>query len=374
VRIGLTGAAGMLGTHVRALLLARGGHDVRLATRETFAEPSRLAAFADGLDVVLHVAGMNRGPEEEVEATNVRLAQELVAACRAAGARPALAFANSTHVDRDTAYGRGKREAARLLGAFAAEISRPCADLVLPHVFGEFGRPFYNSVVSTFCHQLAAGEEPRIDVDGELELLHAQTAAAALVDFALSGQDGRRRIGGARLRVSALLSLLKELHGDYANQIVPDLGGPGGGPVSELRLRLFNTLRSYLYPSRYPVRLELHSDPRGSLFEGLKARGQGQVFLSTTVPGVTRGNHFHLRKCERFLVVRGEAEIRLRRLFADEVRTFRVGGEGPCYVDMPTLYTHSITNVGTGELLTLFWTSEMFDPKDPDTFAEPVVR
>jgi UDP-2-acetamido-2,6-beta-L-arabino-hexul-4-ose reductase len=131
-------------------------------------------------------------------------------------------------------------------------------------------------------------------------------------------------------------------------------------------------LRSYLFPRHYPVRLELRTDSRGSLFEAVKSFGGGQVFMSTTRPGVVRGNHFHTRKIERFLVVSGEAEIKLRRLFANDIITFRVSGAEPSYVDMPTFYTHSITNTGTSELTTLFWANEIFDPADADTYMEPV--
>ena len=125
----------------------------------------------------------------------------------------------------------------------------------------------------------------------------------------------------------------------YAQHIIPDLR-------EDIRRDLFNTYRSYLYPGHYPVALTLHTDPRGSLFEAVKSPNGGQSFMSTTHPGITRGNHYHTRKVERFLVTGGEAEIKLRHLFGNEVQTFRVSGEQPSYVDIPTLHTHNITNVG----------------------------
>jgi UDP-2-acetamido-2,6-beta-L-arabino-hexul-4-ose reductase len=141
---------------------------------------------------------------------------------------------------------------------------------------------------------------------------------------------------------------------------------------SALDVRLFNTLRSYLFPAHYPVALTLHIDARGSLFEVVKSNSGGQVFMSTTHPGITRGNHFHTRKVERFLVASGEADIRLRKLFSDEVICFKVRGDAPSYVDIPTFYTHHITNTGQSELVTLFWANEIFDSVDPDTFPERV--
>ena len=139
-----------------------------------------------------------------------------------------------------------------------------------------------------------------------------------------------------------------------------------------LDLALFNCLRSAAFPQAYPIPLELRSDARGSLFEAVRSHRAGQTFFSTTHPGVTRGNHFHFGKVERFLVVGGQARISIRRLFDDQVHAFEVRGDQPVYIDMPTLHTHEITNVGDGELLTLFWAHEFFDPQRPDTYFEPV--
>lgn len=366
MRIGITGADGLVGTHVRAFLHNQNGiAEVRLARRETFQSTAALDKFVTGLDGVIHCAGMNRGDEAEVERTNSGLAESLVSAFERTGTRPVVVYTNSTHIERDTAYGRGKRAAATCLEAWGNRSQATVCNLVLPHVFGEFGKPFYNSVVSTFCHQLAHDETPQIQVDGQLELVHAQDVARACAAALTAGEGGMQRLAGEPLKVSELLARLRMLLERYRQHVFPDLRNP-------LDLRLFNTLRSYLFPQHYPCVLKLHSDARGNLFEAVKADQGGQIFLSNTHPGITRGNHYHLRKVERFLVVAGEAEISLRRLFDDEVVTFRVSGDQPSYVDMPTLHTHSITNVGTVELQTLFWTNEIFDPLDPDTFIEAV--
>lgn len=190
MKIGITGADGLLGFHLRALLHARQLSDCRLATRETFASPEKLDRFVDGLDGVVHFAGVNRATDEEVEAVNPLLAEQLVAALHRTKARPALVYSNSTHIDRDTAYGRGKRQASAVFQRWASNEGGRFVDLVLPHVFGEFGRPFYNSVVSTFCHQLAAHESPQIQVDGHLELVHAQDVAQRCLLALTEGEAG----------------------------------------------------------------------------------------------------------------------------------------------------------------------------------------
>lgn len=366
MKIGITGADGLIGWHQRAYFKAVDkGHEVRLADRATFGQPGLLAGFVDGLDAVIHLAGMNRGDEAEIEATNSGLACDLVAACELTGARPFVVYANSTHEDRDTAYGRGKRAAAETFRVWADRQETGFANLILPHVFGEFGKPFYNSVVSTFCHQLARNETPQIISDGELELLHVQDVAAQCLRAIEENRRGDIRMHGVGMKVSELLRRLTAMRDSYVSMVMPGL-------ESALDVRLFNTLRSYLFPAHYPVMLKLHSDARGSLFEVVKSVGGGQVFMSTTHPGITRGNHYHTRKIERFLVASGEAEIRLRKLFGDEVIRFKVRGDAPCYVDIPTFHTHHITNTGNSELVTLFWANEIFDPEDPDTFPELV--
>lgn len=365
LRIGVTGAAGLLGRHLRAYFHGVPGVEFSGAQRATFASEESLAAFVEGLDAVVHLAGMNRGDDAELEAVNLRLAEQLIAACEGGGHKPHVLFASSTHITRDTAYARSKRKAAASFESWARRSGGRYTTLVLPQVFGEGGRPFYNSVVATFCHQLAAGEKPKIIQDAELELLHAQRVAELALEAIRAGTQGELRPAGAPLKVSALLETLEEMDEQYRGQVVPDLREP-------LRLDLFNTLRAFLYPDFYPVGLTLHTDPRGGLFEAVKSHNGGQSFLSTTKPGVTRGNHYHRRKVERFLVIKGQASIRIRPLFSKETREFLVDGDRPQFVDMPTLHPHSITNTGAGELLTLFWSHEIFSKESPDTFAEPV--
>ena len=364
MKIGITGADGLIGWHQRAYLKAiDGGHEIRLANRATFKRPESLAEFVQSLDAIIHLAGMNRGTDAEVEATNAALARDLVAACEQTGTCPFLVFANSTHQDRDTPYGRGKRAAANTFRLWAAQSGAGFANLILPHVFGEFGKPFYNSVVSTFCYQLARNETPQIISDGDLELLHVQDVVAHCLRAIQESQRGDIRLNGVGMKVSALLQRLTEMRDQYQSMVLPRL-------ESILDVRLFNTLRSYLFPGHYPVALTLHGDARGSLFEVVKSMGGGQVFMSTTHPGITRGNHFHTRKVERFLVASGEADICLRKLFGNEVTCFKVSGGAPCYVDIPTFHTHCISNTGQTELVTLFWANEIYDPADPDTFPE----
>lgn len=366
MKIGITGSDGLIGWHQRAFLKSIGGdHEIRLATRVTFDQAYTVASFVDGLDAIIHLAGMNRGDAAEVEETNIALAGDLIAACEQTSTYPFIVFANSMHRDRDTAYGRSKRIAADTFRLWAERRGVGFANLILPHVFGEFGKPFYNSVVSTFCYQLARYETPQIIMDGDLRLVHAQEVVAKCWQAIQLNQCGDLHMQGIDLKVSELLQRLTYMRDSYQAMVVPPLDSP-------LDVRLFNTLRSYLFPAHYPVKLTLHGDNRGNLFEVVKSNSGGQVFMSTTHSGITRGNHFHTRKVERFLVASGVADIRLRKLFSDKVISFKVSGDVPSYVDIPTFHTHLITNIGETELVTLFWANEIFNPADPDTFSEPV--
>ncbi len=365
LRIGITGANGFLGWHLRCHLHGRTDVQVTSLGHDGFYRKDLLGQFVGNLDVLVHLAGVNRAADEAIRAGNIEPARLLVAACTDTGATPHIIFANSTQSENNSVYGASKRQAAEVLGDWARSHGSRFTNIILPHLFGESGRPFYNSAISTFCHQIAVGEQPKILVDSELELVHAQRASADIVKCIDSGIDGDKRLQGVRIRVSDVLEKIRGMASQYEGHIIPSLS-------SQLDLDLFNTYRSYLFPAHYPTRLELRSDARGDLCEAIKSVHGGQGFVSSTHPGITRGNHYHRHKFERFLVLSGEALIRVRRLFTQEIVEFNVSGDNPAYIDMPALHTHNITNTGTGDLLTLFWSNEIFDPERPDTFAEIV--
>jgi UDP-2-acetamido-2,6-beta-L-arabino-hexul-4-ose reductase len=375
-RVAVTGADGFLGWHLACL--ARTSRDVEVVGlgRPDLVDPETLAAKIADVDAVIHLAGANRGTDVEISDTNRRLA-EVVAGAVARTPAVRVIYANSTHADGQTVYGKSKAEAATILRRGVGP-GASVVDVVLPHLFGEHGRPFYNSFVATFCQQLAVGDDPSIDGDRTVELLHARDASGLLLELALSEGQGEDvvRPSGHATSVGDVFAVLTRQAAEYASGVFPDLS-------SLFEARLFNQLRSYAQPfnihdrrsSRFdsPRALPQHVDERGGLVEIAKAfGGQSQSFFSTTNPGVSRGNHFHTYKVERFAVVSGDAEIALRRVGQEQIHRFSVSGREPVVVDIPTLHTHSITNVGQTELLTLFWTDEVFDPDAPDTYAEPV--
>ena len=332
-------------------------------SRGAFESSTALAVQLTGVDAIIHFAGVNRGSDSEVEEANPKIANTLVQACMKAGIKPAIVYANSTHATVDSPYGRSKRIAGEVLENFADKYT----NLVLPHIFGEGARPYYNNVTATLIDKILQSETPEINPEGRVSLLHAGEAADIAINAALNGTTGTIQPGSVDISVMALYEKLKGFHELYEQNIFPNTSKP-------LDLQLFNSYRSAGFPTRYPKPLKLNTDSRGVLFESAKGGCGSQTFMSTTVPGITRGDHFHIDKVERFLVVRGKANIRLRKVLTDELHEFTVSGDQPVAIDMIPLYTHSIENVGDEDLYTLFWTHEMFDPNAPDTYADSVLK
>jgi UDP-2-acetamido-2,6-beta-L-arabino-hexul-4-ose reductase len=224
-------------------------------------------------------------------------------------------------------------------------------------------------VVATFCHQVCHNEQPKIEVDAQLKMIYI----GELVEIIWKAILNRESIIEYRIphtaekMVTELLEYVNHYKSTYLDKgIFPELN-------SIFEINLFNTFRCYMdIPNHYPVKLVMNTDDRGTFVETIKSSLGGQVSFSTTKPGITRGNHFHTRKIERFAVIKGKARIQLRRIGTDNVINFELDGKEPSYVDMPVWYTHNITNVGDEELYTIFWINEFFDPGDPDTFFEKV--
>ncbi|MEP7159920.1 MAG: NAD-dependent epimerase/dehydratase family protein [Dermatophilaceae bacterium] len=373
-RIVVTGSAGFLGWHTRVRLSTSDGVEVVPIDRAAFSGPALEVAVAHA-DAVLHLAGINRGSPDDVRDGNVVLADRLTHALTTTNSSARVVFAGSRQADlagaAETPYGVGKRRAAQRIAEAAARAGRTCAEVRLPNLYGEHGRPGYNSFVATFAHRIAAGEEPTVTGDRLIPLLHVQDAVADLIAAAVDHDPPPLIRPGhvSDLRISWVRDRLARFREVYARGEIPAL-------ADAVDVSLFNTLRAAWWDQgRRTIPAAPHRDPRGSFVEVLRQHGgAGQTSFSTTVPGITRGDHFHVRKIERFQVVSGRAVIRLRRVGTDELVEIPVDGERPVAVDMPTLWTHSITNTGDGDLLTIFWISEPFDPVDPDTYPERVLR
>jgi UDP-2-acetamido-2,6-beta-L-arabino-hexul-4-ose reductase len=370
-RIGITGQAGFIGTHLYNFLGLRKDKVIRIPFQDNFfTDEIKLQEFVKQCDVIVHLAAVNRHNEPEViYNTNLELIRKLLDALEKTGSKPHILFSSSTQEERDNVFGRSKREGREILARWAEENGTLFTGMVIPNVFGPFGMPYYNSVVATFSHQLTHGEEPQVDVDAQLKMIYVGDLVNTIYNLVWNKVAAKEfRIPHTKeIKVTEILTLLKGFNERYFEKgIIPDLNDP-------FERDLFNTFVCYIdHEERNPVKLLKNTDDRGSFVETVKLTSGGQVSFSTTRPGITRGNHFHIRKAERFAVIKGKAVIQLRRIGTDKVMNFELDGNEPSYVDMPVWHTHNITNVGSEDLYTIFWISEFFDPEDPDTYFEKV--
>lgn len=370
LRIGITGQGGFIGTHLFNYLglqekIERIGFEKRY-----FENDLQLRDFVKKCDVIIHLAALNRHNDPEIiYQINTDLVRRLIDAMEVEAVQPHVIFSSSTQEERDNIYGRSKKEGRELFAGWAHRCGAMFTGLVIPNVFGPFGSPYYNSVVATFSHQLTHDEIPKIETDGTLKVIYVGELVNEIWKIIQEKKTDPALFlkHTAEAKVSEILSLLENYRTQYfLNNTIPHI-------ANSFELNLFNTFRSYIdYSTHYPVLLKKNSDNRGSFVETVKTLTGGQFSFSTTHSGITRGDHFHTRKIERFAVISGKAVIELRRIGTKDVLHFELDGEQPAFVDMPVWYTHNITNVGSEELLTLFWINEFFDPNDPDTFFEKV--
>lgn len=362
MKIVVTGSDGFLGWHTRLRLRALTDHEVVAINRTSWGGLADAIAEADA---IIHIAGVNRADDEAVRMGNEQLAHDVASAVyTTAGRALRVVYANSSQDGNGTAYGLGKGRAREVLAAATEAAGGSLVDVRLPNLFGEHGRPAYNSFVATFVYAVRDGSAPTVS-NNEVGLLHAQGAADALI-AGLSGGARRSDPDSTQVSVQQVLNLLQRFKASYDTGEIPDLSTP-------FRVDLFNTYRAALFPDHYPITLTPHTDSRGTFVETIRVRGgEGQASFSTTLPGITRGEHFHLRKVERFAVIAGEARISLRKMFTDDIVDFDVSGQEPCAVDMPVGWVHNITNTGTNMLVTQFWSHELHRPEHSDTYPEPV--
>jgi UDP-2-acetamido-2,6-beta-L-arabino-hexul-4-ose reductase len=370
--IGVTGHHGFVGSHLWLALGRVEGTQLRgidFREHDLSVPGPAIDSFVADLDVVFHLAGANRPktPADFVTG-NVDTTRNLLDAIERSGANPLVIYASTIHAELDNDYGRSKMAAEQLLEERADRLGLPLVILRIANVFGAGCRPFYNSVVATFCHQVALGEEPQVLNDAELSLASVNEVVSRLVELATTDRPKLNKVretvaGSCTIRVSEIRDRLIAFREMRAKGVIPDF-------QSLFDRELYATLVSYIPPDEWALDLERHTDERGGLVEAFRFAQQGQVFFSTSRPGVVRGNHYHTRKTERFLVVEGNAIIRLRKLQAEKVKEFAVSGISPRVVEIPVGYVHNITNVGEGTLVLLVWVNELFDQNDTDTFFQ----
>lgn len=366
-KIVVTGAKGFIGRNLVQRLKEAGAFHVNVFDLDD--DAAALEPMLAEADFVFHLAGVNRPQNaSEFAAGNTEFTEHILKLLRKHGRRIPLVLTSSTQAAEDNPYGRSKRLAERAVFDWAAETGGQALIYRLPNVFGKWCRPNYNSVVATFCHNIARGLPIQVmEPTRELTLVYIDD----VMDEFLRALDGRPTKGADgfcivprsfRLTLQELADKLIGFGESRRTSILPDFS-------DALTRFLYATYVSHLPTDDLCYRPEIRHDDRGWLAELIKSPSFGQIFVSRTRPGVARGNHWHHTKVEKFIVLAGSAVIRFRKIDADEVIEVPVSGDDLRIVDIPPGYTHTLVNVGETDLITLFWADEIFDPAAPDTYA-----
>ena len=381
----ITGAGGFVGRNLVATLQTRGYTDLMLFekcdTPETLAKYCRRAAF------VVHLAGINRPKDpSEFYIGNAGLTDTMLSLLEEAGSQAPVLVTSSIQAALDNDYGKSKLQAEQAIFAHGQRTGAPVFVFRMEGVFGKWCRPNYNSVVATFCYNVANGLPIQVrDPAYSLPLVYIDDVVACILDAMEKGEAVRDEQSICRIHPVHTVTL-----GQLAETIQGFAKARGGKAAAALgtdglptlavpdladgsfEKKLYSTYLSYLPIDQFAYDLNMHCDNRGSFTEFLRTPERGQVSVNISKPGIVKGNHWHHTKNEKFLVVKGEGVIRFRQIFSDEVIEYRVSGEKLQVVDIPCGYTHNIENVGDGEMVTVMWANEAFDPEHPDTFAMQV--
>jgi UDP-2-acetamido-2,6-beta-L-arabino-hexul-4-ose reductase len=364
----ITGQNGFIGYHLyNTLKLFPDKYILKEFDDKLFENTDKLESCLSDCDVIVHLAAVNRHKNPRfLYDTNLNLTRKVIDAVEKLKINPQIIISSSTQESTDNIYGKSKKESRKLFIEFKNIQNIPFVGLIIPNVFGPFCKPNYNSFISTFSSQLINGISPQIIQDNNVDLIYISDLILQILNIIDLRIDNEKFIfkNTSNYKVLTILKKLKKFKSQYlSNGVIPDL-------QSNFDRDLFNTFRSFINHKNFFPKLYLNnSDERGSFVELARLETGGQLSFSTTKPGITRGNHFHTRKIERFSVIKGKALIQIRKIGTEEIIEFYLDGENPAYVDMPVWYTHNIINYSNEEVLyTNFWINEPYDPKNSDTY------
>jgi UDP-2-acetamido-2,6-beta-L-arabino-hexul-4-ose reductase len=375
VKVLLTGANGFIAKNLQLYLSNR--KDIKVLSFNRDNNISQISEMLEGLDFIFHLAGVNRPSDlSEFASSNTDLTKEL---CKAVaiksdvtGKKVPIIYASSTQAVNDTPYGVSKKIAEEALIQLSNDFGVPVYIFRLPNVFGKWCKPNYNSVVATFCYNIAFNEPIKIDdPTTTLKLAYVDDVVSCFIHL-MDGANPIINVDGFAV-VSPQYTITV---GDLANQIrafrdsrsnlLTERVGTG------LIRALYSTYISYLPTKSFAYRVPHHADIRGTFVEMLRTPDCGQFSYFTAYPGVTRGGHYHHSKSEKFLVIKGIARFKFKDMHKNETFELTTRGEDATIVESIPGWAHDITNIGEGELLVMLWANEIFDGSNPDTYACPL--
>lgn len=365
MKILVTGAKGFIGKNLIAELNNRGFNDIFKCTKETTIY--ELDEYTKVCEFVFHLAGVNRPKnEKEFMKGNFGFTSKLLELLKKNNNKSPILITSSIQVERDNPYGRSKKAGEDLLFKYSKETGVKVYIYRLTNLFGKWSKPNYNSVVSTYCYNIARGLDIQINYpEAELNLCYIDDV---LDEFLRALKDNPTREGDFcivpvthRIKLGKLAELIQSFKESRNDLSIPNMNDP-------LTKKLYSTYLSYFPEDKFSYPLKMNVDNRGSFTEFIRTPERGQFSINVSKPGITKGNHWHHTKNEKFLVVSGEGLIRFRKIDSDEIIEYRVSGKKLEVVDIPIGYTHSIVNIGDTDLVTIMWANECFDSEKPDTY------
>lgn len=365
MKILVTGAKGFIGKNLIAELRNRGYEDIYKFTRET--DKNLLEEYTKQCDFVFHLAGVNRPKnEEEFMKGNFGFTSELLELLKKHNNKVPILITSSIQAERDNPYGKSKKAGEDLIFKYGKENNVKVYVYRLPNVFGKWSRQNYNSAIATFCYNISRDLPIQVnDPNVELTLVYIDDV---INEFISALENKENRIGDFckvpiehKRKLGEIVDLIYSFKKSREDKSIPDMSD---GFVK----KLYSTYLSYLPENKFSYELKMNIDNRGSFTEFIKTIDRGQVSVNISKPGITKGNHWHHTKNEKFLVVSGKGVIRFRKIDSDEIIEYYVSGDKLEVVDIPPGYTHNIENLGDTDMVTIMWANEPFDPESPDTY------
>ena len=365
MKILVTGAKGFIGKNLITELRNRKYHDIFEYNRDT--NPSLLDEYCKEADFVFHLAGVNR-PKEQTEFMegNFGFTSDLLDALKEHKNTCPVMISSSIQAESDNPYGESKKAGEDLLFAYSKDTGAKVLIYRFPNVFGKWCRPNYNSAVATFCHNISHDLAIQVnDPSVVMNLVYIDDVINELIK-ALDGEENR--VGSFceipveySIALGEIVDLIYSFKRSREERCVPNMS-------DAFTKKLYSTYLSHLPEDQFSYDLKMNVDQRGSFTEFIKTPDRGQVSVNISKPGITKGNHWHHTKNEKFLVVSGKGVIRFRKIYSDEVLDYFVSGDKMEVVDVPAGYTHNIKNLGDIDMVTIMWANEPFDPEKPDTY------
>jgi UDP-2-acetamido-2,6-beta-L-arabino-hexul-4-ose reductase len=365
MKILVTGAKGFVGKNLIAELKNRKYNEICEFDMDT--EESLLEEYAKDCEFVFHLAGVNRPKDEkEFMEGNFGFTSTLLELLKKHNNKAPVLITSSIQAERDNPYGKSKKAGEDLLFNYSIETGSKVLVYRLHNLFGKWSKPNYNTVVATYCYNISRDLEIQVNSpDADLSLCYIDDVLNEFVR-ALDGKEARENGYCSvpvlhNIKLGELAQKIRSFKASRSNLSIPNMD-------DELTKKLYSTYLSFLPEDKFSYELKMNKDNRGSFTEFIRTAERGQVSVNVSKPGITKGNHWHHTKNEKFMVVSGEGVIRFRKIGTEEIIEYSVNGEKLEVVDIPTGYTHSIVNTGEDDLVTIMWVNECFDPEKPDTF------